>query len=70
MAIGKNVRRLGLSQGQPSAYAMANVNTVNSAIGEYVQGVQLLLQKLHRLAQQFYKPCKKFSIINDIILST
>lgn len=32
MAIGKNARRLGLSQGQPSAYAMANVNTVNSAV--------------------------------------
>ena len=27
MAIGKNARRLGLSQGQPSAYAIANVNT-------------------------------------------
>jgi len=32
MAIGKNARRLGLSQGQPSAYAIANVNTVNTAI--------------------------------------
>ena len=32
MAIGKNARRLGLSQGQPSAYAMADVNTVNSAV--------------------------------------
>lgn len=32
MAIGKNASRHGLSQGQPSAYAMANVNTVNSAV--------------------------------------
>lgn len=32
MAIGRNARRYGLSQEQPSAYAMANVNTVNSAV--------------------------------------
>lgn len=32
IAIGKNAYRLGIQQGQPSAYAMANVNTVNSAL--------------------------------------